>query len=412
MRKHSTWEAYRFYREAITVLKQLPATEQNKREQLEVRVAISNPMFLLGYPEGSLEILQEAEKLAKEIRDEKSLSILYSNLALYYTAKGKPLVGIRYTDGPFREAEKAQDIDLMAPLACQLCVAYMHSGQHSKLVDVASKVNVGLEQTHRERDFFGTRYNVYSGLSAMCLSSLGMLGNFEKREVLFEKGLHFAREANSIFALGLLEFFYGYTLNVMGDGKTAIGHLTKAIGYFEKAQAGVVLGSWSFLGHAYCLAGDPASGQKYAEKAIKGQTGKGIRLFRSFIHLSLSMAHFLSGNFQDAEDSANDALTASRNYDQKDFEGISLTWLGRILGQTETASGGNAEEHIVKGIQICDELSLKPWYAQGSLFLGELHADRGKKEKALENLKRAEGMFQKMEMHHWLVKTQRILGRL
>jgi class 3 adenylate cyclase/tetratricopeptide (TPR) repeat protein len=413
MRNYSTWEAYRSYREAITVLKHLPTTAQNKREQLEVRRAISNPMVLLGYPEGSLEILQEAERLAEEIGDEKSLSIAFNNLALYYLTTGKPLLGIKYTEGPFREAEKAQDIDLMAPLACQLCFAYLTTGQHSKLVDAASKVIARLEQTHRERDFFGIRFNVYSGLSALCIFSHGMLGNFEKGKALYEKGLYFAQEANSVYALGVMEVYYGHFLNFVEDGKAAMGHLRKAIGYFEKAQASLGLGfAWAGLGHAYSLTGDPESGQKYIEKAIKFETEKGIRLFVSLHHLSLSMTHFMSENFQDAEDSANDTLTASRNYDQKGFEGISLIWLGRILGQTETASGGNAEEHIVKGIRICDELSLKPWSAKGYLFLGELHADRGKEEKAVENLKKAEGMFQEMGMDYWLAKIQDILDRL
>jgi tetratricopeptide (TPR) repeat protein len=413
MRNYSTWEAYRSYIEAITALKHIPATVQNKGEQIEVRRAISNPMVLLGYPEGSLEILQEAERLAEEVGDEKSLSIAYNNLALYYLATGKPLLGIKYTEGPFQKAEKAQDIDLMAPLAVQLCAAYLASGQHSKVINTASKVIARLEQTHRERDFFGIRYNVYSGLSALCIFSHGMLGNFEKGKALYEKGLYFAQEANSVYALGVMEVYYGYLLNFMEDGKAAIGHLRKAVEYYEKAQASLAHGfSRVGLGHAYSLTGDPESGQKNIEKAIKLQTEKGIRLFLSLHHLFLSMAYFMSGDFQDAETAANDALSVSKSYDQKDAEGISLTWLGRILGQVETGSGGSAEEHIVEGIKICDELSLKPWSAKGYLFLGELHASRGKEKKAEENLKKAEEMFQEMGMDYWLAKTQEVLGRL
>jgi len=411
-RKYSLWEAMHFYREAIRIINQLPATEQNRRAQLEIRLSISTPMLLMGYPEGSLENFQEAERLAKERGDEKTLAILYSNLGLYYLIMGKPLLGIKYTEGPFQEAEKAQEIDLMAPIACQLCAAYLHSSQHSKLVDVASRVIARLEQTHRERDFFGTRYNVYSGLSSMCVFSLGMLGNFEEGKALYEKGLFFAQEVNSVYALGLLELYYGYLLNFAGDGKTAIGHLRKGIGCFEKAQAWWLLGaSWSALGHAYYLIGDPESAQVYIQKAIKALTEKGIRLFLSFHHLLLSMTHFMSGDLQGAEKTANNALTASKNYNQKDFEGISLTWLGRILGRARTASGACAEKHIVRGIKICDELRLKPWSARGYLFLGELYADMRKKEKALENLKRAERLFGEMGMDYWLIRTKEVMGR-
>ncbi len=44
--------------------------------------------------------------------------------------------------------------------------------------------------------------------------------------------------------------------------------------------------------------------------------------------------------------------------------------------------------------------------------MGELYADRGQRENALENLKKAEGMFQEMGMDYWLAQTQEVLGRL
>ena len=47
-----------------------------------------------------------------------------------------------------------------------------------------------------------------------------------------------------------------------------------------------------------------------------------------------------------------------------------------------------------------------------ALFLGELYADRGQGQKALQNMKKAEGMFEKMGMDYWLARTQEVLGRL
>jgi hypothetical protein len=44
--------------------------------------------------------------------------------------------------------------------------------------------------------------------------------------------------------------------------------------------------------------------------------------------------------------------------------------------------------------------------------LGEVYADTGQQDKALENLKKAEGAFQTMGMDYWLARTQEALGRL
>ncbi|NIS62907.1 MAG: hypothetical protein GTO13_20075 [Proteobacteria bacterium] len=83
-----------------------------------------------------------------------------------------------------------------------------------------------------------------------------------------------------------------------------------------------------------------------------------------------------------------------------------------MLGKSKIAPDAEGEDNILQGIKILDELKLKPFYAQGHLFFGEFCADRGQREKAQENLKKAEGMFQDMNMDYWLAKTQEVLGRL
>ena len=59
-----------------------------------------------------------------------------------------------------------------------------------------------------------------------------------------------------------------------------------------------------------------------------------------------------------------------------------------------------------------EELKAKPYYAQGHLFLGELYANAGRKEQALENLKKAETMFREMGMDFWVDQTRTLLGRV
>ena len=61
---------------------------------------------------------------------------------------------------------------------------------------------------------------------------------------------------------------------------------------------------------------------------------------------------------------------------------------------------------------MLDELKLKPFSAQGYLFLGELYGNRGQPDKALENLKKAEKMFQEMGMDYWLTQAQEVLAEL
>ena len=103
-----------------------------------------------------------------------------------------------------------------------------------------------------------------------------------------------------------------------------------------------------------------------------------------------------------------EALRLSQKNNEKPSEAGASILLGRILGRTETPQIHKAEECIFHGMKIADELKMKPFYAQGHLFLGELYAHSGQKEKALENLAKAEAMFQEMGMDYWLDETHRI----
>ena len=83
--------------------------------------------------------------------------------------------------------------------------------------------------------------------------------------------------------------------------------------------------------------------------------------------------------------------------------------LGGITGTMEKSQLHKAEEYILKGMKILDELGAKPSYSLGLLSLGELYAGAGEKEKALENLKKAEQLYQAMGMEYWLARTRRVL---
>jgi len=57
-------------------------------------------------------------------------------------------------------------------------------------------------------------------------------------------------------------------------------------------------------------------------------------------------------------------------------------------------------------------IQLKPHYVLGHLYLGELYLNTMKKEMAVKNLKKAEEMFQEMEMDYWLAKTREDLVKV
>jgi tetratricopeptide (TPR) repeat protein len=276
---------------------------------------------------------------------------------------------------------------------------------------MAPKVIKSLEKIQKEDEFFGLPVNIYSALQAVYGYSLGALGEFTKGEQLCEKALSFAHRINHLLSIGSAENRYGFLFVIKGDGKNAVKHLQSSIEYFEKSQAVIHLPTaWSFLGYGYYLVGKLETALKSIEKALKMQMDIGFP--RSWIHYFLSSVHFDSGNLNEAKVHAEQALNLAQTSHQKYWEGISWIQLGRTLGKMEGTKLHKAKEHILQGMKIMDELETKTSYAEGCLFLGELYADAGQKEKALENLKKAEAMFQEMEMDYWLARTKELLEKI
>jgi len=100
----------------------------------------------------------------------------------------------------------------------------------------------------------------------------------------------------------------------------------------------------------------------------------------------------------------------SQKNSEKFMEAWSWLLLGTILAKMDPRKIEKTEGCFIKGIDFCNELKIKPLYALGHLYLGQLYLNAGEKEKAIETLKKAEGMFQKMEMNYWLTLTRKALA--
>jgi predicted ATPase len=124
-RNYSHSEALNFFKQAANTLNQLPKTEENKRSLIKVYFLMVIPMRFLGYPEGSLQILQQGERLSKEVGDKRSLAHFYSQMGHYYSYKGDPLLGIKFGEDCLHEGEMIQDVELMAPFAYDPLTVHM-----------------------------------------------------------------------------------------------------------------------------------------------------------------------------------------------------------------------------------------------------------------------------------------------
>jgi class 3 adenylate cyclase/tetratricopeptide (TPR) repeat protein len=413
IRNNALWEAYNFYKEAIGILRQMPESEQRKKEQIETIFLMTVPTRLLGYPEDSIDFLKEGEMLCKGLGDRRSLANLYNFMNLYYSVKGDPAQSRKYQEETFMEADKIQDIEIMTPCGYGLCFSYAIEGNYVKLNNIAPKVIALLEKTQRENEFFGMHGNPHSMLHVFYGFALGGVGEFAQGEQLCKKGVASAHRTNHPYSIGLAYANYGNFCIFKWDGEKVIKIYQSAIEYQEKSQSTIFLGmSWGFQGVGYYMIGEHDAAIKLLEKGIQMQTDMKLPFLIPLFQVYFSMVHFDLGNLDKANTLAEQAVKLAQTNREKMAEGFAWLQLGRTIGRMEGSHRQKAEECILNGIKILKELKIKPTLSIGFLFLGELYAHAGRKEDSLKLLKQAEGLFQAMGINYWLSRTKNILESL
>jgi tetratricopeptide (TPR) repeat protein len=245
-------------------------------------------------------------------------------------------------------------------------------------------------------------------------NAMYLRGDFRRGEMLYEKGHRFALQTKDITALGMLESQHGLIVILYkGDGHYGVRLLEDGIRHCEEAQFVVVLGhAWMGMGYGYYFLGQIDTARELIEKGLNIQHDLGVRELVSIYYCALSAVHLSSGDLERAQSCAEEALKLSLQNNEKWPEGFSRVALGRALGKRDTSKYAKAEEYILAGIKILEEVKGKPIVAQAQFYLGELYADAGQTKKALASLKKAEGMCQEMGMDYWLRKTQPLLQKL
>jgi len=410
---YSLWEAYRFCKEAIQVLHRGPQTEENKRKGIEIRLLMGQTMVGLGFPGDSLEILEEGVKLARELGDAGSAARFDSHIGTGYLNRGDPVKCIGYVEGALEQAEKIGDVAVVAPIAHQLCTNYLVSGDYLKIVELSQRAIALIEETGTQAESFGEAMNMYAGLLSTNGHARGHLGDFEAGQDMCEKGLRFAEEGGRPIDLAWSELHFGFLFLVKGDGENTVKHLQKSATLLEQTQVILFLGAvCGGLAWGYYFLGDLENARKQAERAIEIDAAAGITLLLSIPHIALCMIHLDSGDLKTARSHAEQALNLALKNGEKQLESRARMLLGRLMGKEDISQSAKAREHIGEAIKALEERKVLPYSSVGYLYLGELYADMGQREKALETLKKAESAFSKMGMDYWLRRTQEVMAKL
>jgi predicted ATPase len=235
--RFSSSEAFGFFKEALSLLRDQPVTNENNKLRLEILQSVTYPVRILGYPEGSLELLKEGESLAQDLEDRKALAYFQSIMSGYYRHSGtEPEKGREYIENGLVESELTEEIEVGFPRAYNLITAYTMEGKYSRVCEVAPKIIGLIEKTHTEHGALGLSANPYSILHGYYGMSLGAMGRLAEGERIIEKGLCFARDENNPISLAVVEMLYGVFALFKFDPEKMVKHWRLSTDYLERAR--------------------------------------------------------------------------------------------------------------------------------------------------------------------------------
>ena len=413
-RNYSMSESFRYYKEALNVLVRLPDTRENKVRRVEVAVSITQPMLALGFEGDSLQILDEGRRLAEEIGDSVSQAKLYAFMAHGASFKGDSARCVEYGQKSLMEAERTGEIEAAVVAATNVSGSLCFRGDFAKALEIAEKGIILIEKNGRTTESFGTGFPLYPALMVVHGYSKAMLGDFAEGEPCCEQMIRFATEAKHLRTMAVAEVVCGLVSTLRGkDLEACFRHLENGVRYSKETGFSPYLAlAWTCTGWAHWLKGSLDMAQECGQKAVTAQSGGEMTAMSALTHLLLGAVGIDSGDLTSAQHSINEALKLARVSGERYIEGRTLAWLGRALGKADRSQAIAAEQQIMHGIGLLEEMKIRPWQAEGHLLAGELYTDTGQEQKALASLNRAQGMFQQMDMTHWLFRTQRVLDRL
>jgi tetratricopeptide (TPR) repeat protein len=165
-------------------------------------------------------------------------------------------------------------------------------------------------------------------------------------------------------------------------------------------------------GYGHYYQGDFPAARECAERAIPLTLEYRALATLSPVHLLSGIVSHALGDLREARLSLEQAVQVARESDQQHYEGMVKIFLGRLVIEEDASQLAAAEQSIIEGMKMVEDLKIRPPQAWGHLFLGETYDIAGKKRKALASLKKARQMCQEMGMDYWLARTEKALEKL
>ncbi|MFQ5946438.1 MAG: AAA family ATPase, partial [Anaerolineae bacterium] len=255
------------YEQALELLPQLPASPENVRRAIDVRLDLYQPLFVLDRIPRLLKLLQEAEQYARQLKDEPRLGRVSWRMAMYSWIYGRYSSAIEYAQEALTIATAINDPELRVVATFILGVNYEPHGEYQTAIQHLSRIVEGpdADLARRRLGFaFGSPYIVGCGWLAWCLAAVG---DFARALVYAERGVQAADHSKQPLAQAAAYAWQAVVLAYRGEFAQALPWGERAVQLCEtKGLLALLPAANRLLGWALSWSGRPAEGLPYLER--------------------------------------------------------------------------------------------------------------------------------------------------
>ena len=408
-------EAVTTFEQALLALQHLPEDRDTLAQAIDLRLDLRHALLVLGEPERIFEYLQEAERLAQALDDQRRLGQVSAHLSSYFCL-------MRANHGRALEpghraraiAQTLGDVTLEAEANLRLGQAYYGLGQYHRALEFLRR-NLGAHQQRWQHVGHSSGRLAPHLLSAFsstwlvgCLAELGVFPESISRG---EDGVRAAEAVDQPYGLIAVYFAVGVAYLNKGDLQQAISRLERALELCQVAKIPV----WfppiaSYLVAAYALSGRLAEALALlgpaTERATAIHAGVGVH---SIWLTSLGQAYGLAGHLDDARQMARRALALAREHQERGWEAYALRLLREVAARRDPPEAVQAERYYHQALTLTTELEMRPLLAHCHLGLGTLYGQSGHLAPARAELSTVLEDYRAMEMTFWLSQAEAAL---
>jgi class 3 adenylate cyclase/tetratricopeptide (TPR) repeat protein len=387
--------------QGLGALTYLPTDADTLADAFELRICRHQALVSTANLTLVLENLQDAERLAGALADERRLALVHYSQAVAMANRGKLDHVIEAGWRAFDLARRLGDRAMTTGARILLGLAFFNAGRVDRVVELLEPdvpLMLGEFRHSRVVPTFGNAAMVYLTLLS---AAQARLGQFAAAMATAEAARQIAEETGRALYLIFGARYVAVVHLARGDGSAALDVLMPW--YNMALQERFIAPMFQRnVGVAHLLRGDPTAARAVLEDAVRSA--------RSWQHefgevsglICLGWARLGEGAPAPAADVASEALEASRARGYEALEGEALRLRAVARARQEAPDLAAARQDAEAALAVFERLGIEPEQAASELALGEVLARMGLRSEARAMFRSAINRHRRLGIIGWV----------